>query len=151
MPLPSQDRGSRALSASLTWAASLGLFAWGGFWLDTKVGTKPLFMLVGCALGGIGGFLHFLTSLAPELLPWGNPKASRQAPQPPQGSTADPQQFTVDPQGSTVDPQPMIAPQLGGTEADPRTPGDPDAHGLDPLETPPQGNGSSGDQEPPRK
>jgi len=70
MPLPAQDRGSRALSASLTWAACLGLFAWGGFWLDGKVGTKPLFMLVGCALGGIGGFIHFLATLAPEVLPW---------------------------------------------------------------------------------
>ncbi len=66
-----KDRGTRGLSASLTWAASVGLFAYGGHLLDGRIGTPPLFLVLGALLGGVGGFVHFLATLAPEMLPFG--------------------------------------------------------------------------------
>jgi F0F1-type ATP synthase assembly protein I len=41
----------------LTYAASLVFYGFGGWWLDGKLGTQPLFLLVGVALGAVGGFL----------------------------------------------------------------------------------------------
>ena len=67
--------GSRAFSAALTLTVAVGLFAYGGYWLDGVAGTTPLFLVVGVALGAAGGFIHLLNALAPELLPWS--KASR--------------------------------------------------------------------------
>ncbi len=40
----------------LTWALSVLLFLLGGWWLDGKVGTAPLFMILGAFLGGAAGF-----------------------------------------------------------------------------------------------
>ena len=40
----------------LTWALSVLLFLLGGWWLDGKVGTAPLFMILGAFLGGGAGF-----------------------------------------------------------------------------------------------
>ncbi len=41
----------------LTYAAALIFYGFGGWWLDGKLGTQPLFLLVGVALGAVGGFL----------------------------------------------------------------------------------------------
>lgn len=72
--------GSRAFGAGLTLAVSVGLFAYGGLWLDTKFGTKP-WLLVLCVLCGIaGGMLHLIRVLAPELWPFG--KLPRNGPPP---------------------------------------------------------------------
>ncbi|MBT8398097.1 MAG: hypothetical protein HKO65_11190 [Gemmatimonadetes bacterium] len=40
----------------LSWALSVLLFLLGGWWLDGKVGTAPLFMILGAFLGGGAGF-----------------------------------------------------------------------------------------------
>jgi len=40
----------------LTWALSTLLFLLGGWWLDGKLGTMPLFMILGAFLGGGAGF-----------------------------------------------------------------------------------------------
>ena len=40
----------------LTWALSTLLFLLGGWWLDGKVGTAPLFMILGAFVGGGAGF-----------------------------------------------------------------------------------------------
>lgn len=40
----------------LTWALSVLLFLLGGWWLDGKAGTAPLFMILGAFLGGGAGF-----------------------------------------------------------------------------------------------
>lgn len=63
--------GSRALGAGLTLAVSVGLFAYGGLWLDDRFGTKPWLLLVAVALGLLGGMLHLIRVLAPELWPFG--------------------------------------------------------------------------------
>jgi F0F1-type ATP synthase assembly protein I len=67
-----QTRGSsRALSAGLTLALTVGLFAYGGLWLDERFGTKPLCVLVFVCLGIVGGMLHLIRVLAPEMWPFG--------------------------------------------------------------------------------
>ncbi len=40
----------------LSWALSVLLFLLGGWWLDGKVGTAPLFMILGAFVGGGAGF-----------------------------------------------------------------------------------------------
>jgi len=40
----------------LSWALSVLLFLMAGWWLDGKVGTTPLFMILGAFVGGGAGF-----------------------------------------------------------------------------------------------
>jgi len=40
----------------LTWALSTLLFLLGGWWLDLKVGTMPLFLILGAFVGAGAGF-----------------------------------------------------------------------------------------------
>ena len=40
----------------LTWALATGLFLGCGWWLDGKIGTAPLFTIVGAFVGGAAGF-----------------------------------------------------------------------------------------------
>lgn len=69
---PRQPRGNpRALGAGLTLAVSVALFAYGGLWLDNRFGTRPWCMLALVALGIVGGILHLIRVLAPEMWPFG--------------------------------------------------------------------------------
>ena len=59
----------------MTMAAVVGLFSYGGHLLDQKTGLSPLFLLLGLFLGGAGGFIHLVSVISPELLPFGkNPR-----------------------------------------------------------------------------
>ncbi len=40
----------------LSWALSTLLFLLGGWWLDGKLGTMPLFLILGAFVGGGAGF-----------------------------------------------------------------------------------------------
>ncbi|MCC6785693.1 MAG: AtpZ/AtpI family protein [Planctomycetes bacterium] len=77
MPAPSWTRGSDALGAALTLAVAVALFAFGGHRLDLALESSPVFVLVGLALGGVGGFIHVLRVLAPDLLPFGKSRQPR--------------------------------------------------------------------------
>jgi len=55
----------------LTFAVTIGLFGYGGYLLDSWLHTRPALLIVGVFLGGVGGFLHLVRMVAPELLPWG--------------------------------------------------------------------------------
>jgi len=70
-PKRSTGHGSRALGAGLTLAASVGLFAWFGLWLDARFGTKPWLLVVCVGFGIVGGILHLIRVLAPEAWPFG--------------------------------------------------------------------------------
>ncbi|MFN3240228.1 MAG: AtpZ/AtpI family protein [Planctomycetota bacterium] len=79
--------GQRAIGAGLTLAVSVGVFAYGGIWLDRQFGTKPWLLLLLVLLGIVGGMLHLIREVAPELWPFGKPAdrhdqndASKQAP-----------------------------------------------------------------------
>lgn len=79
-PKPSQPN-ARVLGAGLTLAASVGLFAYGGLWLDARLGTKPWLLLLCVGCGIVGGILHLIRVLAPEMWPFG--KSPRNRPPPP--------------------------------------------------------------------
>lgn len=67
----SSDRGAGVLGAGTTLVVVVGLFAWGGYLLDNWLSMTPLFVVVGALIGAVGGFIHFLHKVAPELLPFG--------------------------------------------------------------------------------
>jgi F0F1-type ATP synthase assembly protein I len=62
------DRGS-APSASefagigLQFAVSIVLFAFAGQWVDRRLGTEPVFLIVGVFVGGGGGFYSMYRKL----------------------------------------------------------------------------------------
>lgn len=68
---PGSPPNSRALGAGLTLAVSVGLFAYGGLWLDARFGTKPWLLLLCVGFAIVGGILHLIRVLAPELWPFG--------------------------------------------------------------------------------
>lgn len=70
-PIPTDTKQTRAMGAGLTLAVSVGLFAYGGWWLDARWGSTPLFLLLGVGCGIVGGMLHLIRVLAPELWPFG--------------------------------------------------------------------------------
>ncbi|MBL8733769.1 MAG: AtpZ/AtpI family protein, partial [Planctomycetes bacterium] len=43
---PDNQNSARTLGAGLTLAVSVGLFAYGGLWLDERFGTKPWLLLL---------------------------------------------------------------------------------------------------------
>jgi ATP synthase protein I len=68
----SARRGNgHVLGAGLTLAVSVGLFAYGGLWLDARFGTKPWLLLLCVVCGIVGGILHLIRVLAPEMWPFG--------------------------------------------------------------------------------
>ena len=67
----SQPDSSHALGAGITFAVTMVLFALGGLWVDDRLSTRPLFLLVGVALGLVGGTIHLLRVFAPGTLPFG--------------------------------------------------------------------------------
>ena len=56
------------LGAGLTFGCTIAVFVFGGLWLDGKLGTKPLFILIGAALGLLGGFVHLVETVSPGTL-----------------------------------------------------------------------------------
>jgi len=56
-PPPIAEAG-RFLGHGLTWAASTGLFLYLGLLLDRRLGTLPLFLILGAFVGAGAGFYH---------------------------------------------------------------------------------------------
>ena len=48
----------RALGIGLELSVVIGVFTYGGYWLDEKWGTSPLLLLIGVAIGTLGGGWH---------------------------------------------------------------------------------------------
>lgn len=77
-----QDLGGNALAASMTFALAVALFTLGGWWLDQRLGTRAVFLVLGFLVGAAGGMLHLLGRLGVPL-----PFARRSPPpRPPTGS-----------------------------------------------------------------
>ncbi len=57
-------KASPYIAASTTLVASVGLFTWGGIWVDRQVGTRvPWFTILGAVLGMTGGFISFFRTV----------------------------------------------------------------------------------------
>jgi len=62
-----EDVGSyKYVGLGMTFALSALLFFGAGYALDKRLGTLPIFSLIGAFLGGIGGFLHLYRSVIRE-------------------------------------------------------------------------------------
>ncbi|MEM7204886.1 MAG: AtpZ/AtpI family protein [Planctomycetota bacterium] len=79
MAPPHVERGPNVLSAGLTWTVCVALFAYLGHLLDGRVGTTPLFLVLGAVLGAVGGFIHFVSRVAPDVLPFGGKSTDKRA------------------------------------------------------------------------
>ncbi|MGK0201790.1 MAG: hypothetical protein ACI9S9_000852 [Planctomycetota bacterium] len=60
----------RVTGVGLTMGVSVGLFAYGGLWLDEQFGTKPWLLLLCVIAGIVGSILHMIHVLVPEMWPW---------------------------------------------------------------------------------
>ena len=69
MKSPGRADGSQAANHSelaglgITLGLATALFAWAGNWLDGRLGTSPLFVLLGAFLGFGGGFWSMYSRL----------------------------------------------------------------------------------------
>lgn len=56
---------ARYASLGLQFAVAMCFFGWVGWWLDGKLGTYPLIMIVGFFLGATGGFVSLVKAIPP--------------------------------------------------------------------------------------
>ncbi len=67
---PRRDDGlSRYGALGLQFAASVGLMAWGGHWLDGRLGTHPWLLIGGAFLGFFGSLIAIVRSVPPPRPP----------------------------------------------------------------------------------
>ena len=59
---------ARVAGQGLTLALATGLFLWAGWWLDNRLGTVPLFTVLGAFVGAAAGFysLYYHVVLEPR-------------------------------------------------------------------------------------
>jgi len=60
--------GGNSVGAGLTFGVTLVVFTLVGVWLDSLFGTRPLFLLLGLGVGGVGGFVHLVETVSPGTL-----------------------------------------------------------------------------------
>ena len=65
--------GGQVVGAGLTLAVTVGLFAYFGLWLDKQFGTRPWMLLLLVLVGILGGMLHLIRVVAPDMLPFDKP------------------------------------------------------------------------------
>jgi F0F1-type ATP synthase assembly protein I len=60
----------------IQYAATLGIFAFGGFKMDEWLDTKPIFLLLAVFLGFVGGTLSLVKKVSPPAPTKKSPKAN---------------------------------------------------------------------------
>ncbi len=63
------DHVGRYLDLGFQFAVAIVVGAGGGYWLDSRIGTMPLFLIVGVLLGGTSGFLSLYRAVYPRESP----------------------------------------------------------------------------------
>ncbi len=67
---PKRDDGlARYGALGLQFAASVALLAWGGAWLDGRLGTTPWFLISGATLGFFGSIIAIVRAVPPARPP----------------------------------------------------------------------------------
>jgi ATP synthase protein I len=60
-----QQKIARYMDLGLQFAVAIGLCVFGGWYLDSKLNTLPLFTIVGILLGASAGFLNIYRTVYP--------------------------------------------------------------------------------------
>lgn len=68
----------KLLGASFYIGLSIFLGVFGGLWLDRKLDTQPIFVLIGLILGLIIAFWGFYRMVVPIIKEYSNPKPKRE-------------------------------------------------------------------------
>ena len=55
----------RLAGLGMQFALTILVLAFGGYWLDQRVGTLPLFLIVGVLLGFVGGTVSMVKKVSP--------------------------------------------------------------------------------------
>ncbi|HDY64819.1 MAG TPA: AtpZ/AtpI family protein [Phycisphaerae bacterium] len=63
---PQQDGRLRFASAGVEFFVIIGVLLGGGYWLDTRLGTLPLWTLVGLAVGFAGALYRLVRQVRPK-------------------------------------------------------------------------------------
>lgn len=56
-------QSSRGAGAGVQFGAAIVVFTLGGLWVDRRLDTVPLFLLLGLGLGFTGGLIHLMRTL----------------------------------------------------------------------------------------
>ncbi len=62
---PSGSDYGRYAGLGIQFAAAIGLLTWLGWYADEKLGTSPLFLIVGLLLGFVGGTFSIIRAIPP--------------------------------------------------------------------------------------
>ena len=69
----SRERYLSAMALAYEWASRivalsvvLGLFSFGGYWLDLKLGTEPVLLMVFTGVGGVAALVILIRWTSPE-------------------------------------------------------------------------------------
>ncbi|MBN1553819.1 MAG: AtpZ/AtpI family protein [Phycisphaerae bacterium] len=65
-PLPVQDKRVGLWTAGVEFAVTIGLPTGGGFWLDGRMDTLPLWTLLGLALGFAAALYRLIRQVRPK-------------------------------------------------------------------------------------
>jgi hypothetical protein len=63
---PLQDKRIGLWTAGVEFAVTIGLLTFGGFWLDGRMGTLPLWTLLGLALGFAMALYRLIRQVRPK-------------------------------------------------------------------------------------
>lgn len=80
------DAYGRYAGLGFQFVAAMGIMGFGGFWLDGKLGTYPLLMIVGIFVGAAGGFYSLLQAVPSGQTPKNSAQDSKQQHPPGEGS-----------------------------------------------------------------
>ena len=64
----SKDYG-RLAGLGMQFALSIFVLTYGGYWIDQRAGTLPLFLIVGLLLGFLGGTISIVRKVSPSRRP----------------------------------------------------------------------------------
>lgn len=77
---------SKYAGLGIHFAVTMLVFAFGGHWLDGKLGTRPIFLIIGVFAGFTGGLISMIRKVPPA-----TPRKQRPVPAEPRPETSSPE------------------------------------------------------------